>query len=119
MSKNAQVASTQGNGVNKSNGGTATAVAVGVATPGEGEKPKPSKARIKELFAAYDKANDARVAADQAQIAAVQKLSDCIKAIEDECGNGPFVFKGVRLTISSRNGTYFFRGQNVTGAIEV
>ena len=79
------------------------------ATPAEPAKPVLSAAEKKALFDrafAYDDA----VAQLEAQIENIKKeKSVAVKAVQDACGKGPFQYRGREITISSREGTHFFK----------
>ena len=74
-------------------------------------KPEVSKADEKRLVRDVELAEKGVEAAKGLVTEAEQKLSEAIKAISDTLGSGPFEIKGRRVTISSRNDTYFFKGE--------
>jgi hypothetical protein len=79
-------------------------------TPASYIPPPVTQAEEKKLVQAIDAAERDVKAAQELVTAAEQKLSTAIKAISDKLGSGPFIIKGRRVTISSRNDTYFFKG---------
>jgi hypothetical protein len=74
-------------------------------------KPEPTKADEKRLVRdvelAEKEVDQARALVKEAE----GKLSFAIKAISDAFGSGPFEIRGKRVNISSRNETYFFKGE--------
>jgi len=88
--------------------GEATEPTAGPAGPAA--PPPVTQAEEKRLVQAIDSAERDVKAAQDLVVAAEQKLSSAIKAISDKLGSGPFIIKGRRVTISSRNDTYFFKG---------
>ncbi len=75
-----------------------------------GGAPPITQAEEKRLVQGVDAAERDVKAAQDLVTAAERKLSDAIKAISDKLGSGPFIIKGRRVTISSRNDTFFFKG---------
>lgn len=66
----------------------------------------------KELFQAYDLADDAVEQAQAALEAALKVRSDKVKDILDTTGSkGPFAYKGDVLKVVVRGDTHFFRGK--------
>ena len=63
------------------------------------EKPAVDK---RALFEAYDASESDLQAAEAALDAASQRRSDAVKAIAVHCGNGPFSWKGVELSVTTR-----------------
>lgn len=90
--------------------GEATQPTAGPAGPAGPIAPPVTQAEEKRLVQAVDAAERSVKAAQDLVVAAEQKLSSAIKAISDKLGSGPFIIKGRRVTISSRNDTYFFKG---------
>ncbi len=91
------------------------------ATTTEPEEPKrvPLKpAEERALFVAAEKA-EKDVNESEAMLENSKKaLSAAIQDIWVKLGKGPFIYKGRRLNVSSRHGTYFFKG-DVTQAKQI
>jgi hypothetical protein len=65
-----------------------------------------------EKRALFDKAfaYDETVAALEKQIEQVKaEKSIAVEAVKNACGKGPFQYRGREITISSREGTFFFK----------
>lgn len=74
----------------------------------ETDKPK---VNVREMFEAYDQANDeCEVAEMEFQEKQAAKYA-AIKRIADSVGRGPFEWNGKKLTIMHRGDTYFFKGE--------
>lgn len=85
-------------------------VTEGDSAPAVAAAPPPSGAVKATLFKrAY--AYDDSVAALEAQITELKvQKSAAVKAIVDAgCGQGPFHYRGKEISISSRQGTFFFK----------
>ena len=84
-----------------------------------------NKPAIASLFSAYDQAQAAREAADQAVAAANTSLSEAVEAIAENYGKGPYRREGSLLTAVKRENkksqttTWFFKTRNEGNAIEV
>jgi hypothetical protein len=75
---------------------------------------------IKELFEAYEAANQMVQAAKDTLATKVEARSEAVRAILERGGSkGPYKWKGDELTACQRGEVYFFRGKRKGGAIEV
>ena len=73
------------------------------------QKPEMTKEQKKALFDNAFAFDDAVEKLNE-QIESIKKeKSVAVKAVLDACGKGPFQFRGREITISSREGTYFFK----------
>lgn len=78
-------------------------------------KPRADKARGAALLAAWKKCDEAVKAAQVKLDEAESKRTEAIKTIYEECGPGPFSYKGEYLgRCVERKGSYFFRGRTDT-----
>lgn len=76
------------------------------AAPAKPELTKEEKRALFDRAFAYDDA----VAALEKQIEDIKKeKSVAVEAVKEACGKGPFSFRGREITISSREGTHFFK----------
>ena len=80
---------------------------------------QPSKSKLKSLFAEYAKLDD-KADAIRASLEAVNtERITLVKAIHDEGGKGPYVYKGAKYKVVVRGDSFFFRGEGKVDAIEV
>ena len=102
------------NAVSSNGNGNGVTETTATATPKQ-----PSKAKLKTLFAEYSKLDD-KLAALEAAIEGVRvERSTLVKAIHDEGGKGPYMYKGERYKVVARGDGYFFRGEGRSDLIEV
>ena len=102
---------------NKTNPVAAAPAPSGDAVPvseTQNSAPAAQKAELskEEKRALFDKAfeYDNAVAALEKQIEDIKKeKSVAVEAVKEACGKGPFQYNGREITISSREGTYFFK----------
>lgn len=89
----------------------ATGEATEANTAPEAPKAPPPSGAEKALLFKRAYAYDDSVAALEAQISEIKiQKSAAVKAIVDAgCGQGPFHYRGKEISISSRQGTFFFK----------
>jgi hypothetical protein len=80
------------------------------------EKKSLSKAEVKALFEAYEKASSECDVAEKALEDLKAKKALTVQAISEGTGShGPFSWKGQELTISKRGDSWYFRGKTQRG----
>lgn len=88
-----------------------TPTAIVDPTDTDGDLPKLTKEQKRQLFYDYDTACAAIDTAQELVVAAIERRRQVVQQIAERVGKGPFTWQGERLTVASRNGVYFFRGQ--------
>ena len=84
------------------------------AEDSDDEKGELTKAEKAELFKAYQEQDDAvrKLEADLEK--AKKQLSEVVQHIGENCGPGPFRWRGRELRVVSRKGNYYMRGPKGT-----